>query len=131
MTTMEKTKQKKVPRISQNDETESGAASLCMILAAYGRYVGLSEMRNACKVSRDGCRLSNLMDAAENYGMKAEGVQCDASLEGVSFPAIALWEQDHWLVIEEKSEKGIRLVDPALAKDVSAKKLLQKAFPAR
>ena len=116
MTTMEKTKQKKVPRISQNDETESGAASLCMILATYGRYVGLSEMRNACKVSRDGCRLSNLMDAAENYGMKAEDVRCDASLEGVNLPAIALWDQDHWLVIEEKSEKGIRLVDPAFGK---------------
>ncbi len=110
---MKEKKKQKIPLITQNDEAESGAAALCMILAFYGRYVDLSEMRKACHVSRDGCRVDNLIAAAEHYGMKAGTVRCDASLEGVTLPVIALWKQSHWLVVEERTEKGIRLVDPA------------------
>ena len=113
---MKEKNKRKIPPITQNDEAESGAAALCMILASYGRYVDLSEMRKACHVSRDGCRIDNLIAAAESYGMKADAVRCEASLEGIKLPVIALWKQDHWLVVEERTEKGIRLVDPAYGK---------------
>ncbi len=110
---MKEKNKRKIPPLMQNDEAESGAVALCMILASYGRYVDLSEMRKACHVSRDGCRMDNLIAAAEGYGMKVSAVRCEASLEGITLPVIALWKQDHWLVVEERTEKGIRLVDPA------------------
>ena len=113
---MKEKNKRKIPPITQNDDAESGAAALCMILASYGRYVDLSEMRKACHVSRDGCRIDNLIAAAESYGMKADAVRCEASLEGIKLPVIARWKQDHWLVVEERTEKGIRLVDPAYGK---------------
>ena len=57
----------KVPLIMQMEYVECGAASLAMILACYGKYVPLEQVRRDCGVSRDGARASNLVTAAENF----------------------------------------------------------------
>ena len=57
----------------QMEYVECGAASLCMILAYYGKYVPLEQVRKDCNISRDGSRASLILTAAENYGLKADG----------------------------------------------------------
>ena len=44
----------KVPVVYQIEAAECGAASLCMILGYYGRFVELGVMRGECRISRDG-----------------------------------------------------------------------------
>lgn len=105
-----------MPVIYQIEAAECGAASLCMILAYYGRYVNLTEMRGECHVSRDGSRLVDVANAAEEYGMKAEGYLSDPSLKGRKLPAIVLWKHSHFLVVEKVTDKWVRVVDPAFGR---------------
>ena len=62
----------RVPSMLQQAATECGAASLGMVLAHYGRWVTLDELRLACGVDRNGAALQDVANAAEKYGLAYE-----------------------------------------------------------
>ncbi len=106
----------KVPIVLQIEMSECGAASLCMVLGYYGRFVELSEMRRACHISRDGSRLRNMMHAAEEYGLQAEALRCAPSMTGIRLPAIAFWKGYHFIVVEKIEKETVTVCDPALGR---------------
>ena len=52
----------KVPVVMQMEALECGAASLTMILAYYGKWIPLEQIREDCGVSRDGSNAKNMID---------------------------------------------------------------------
>ena len=62
------TKVLKTPTVLQMEATECGAASLGMILAYYGAYIPLEELREECGITRDGSNVASLRKAAEFFG---------------------------------------------------------------
>ncbi len=92
---------KKVPPILQMEAVECGAASLAMILAYYGKWIPLEQVRAECGVSRDGATMSNIVSAAGYYGLEAKGKAI--SVNGVrkmkQLPCIIYWNFNHFVVL--------------------------------
>jgi len=103
-----------VPTVLQLEAVECGAAALAMVLAHYGAWVPLEELRIASGVSRDGASALSLIRAARRYGMEAEGFKRELDeLQDEPFPVIAFWGFNHFVVIEGVSKKGLLLNDPS------------------
>ena len=105
----------KVPVVMQMEALECGAASLCMVLAYYNKWIPLEQVRADCGVSRDGSNARNLLRAARSYGLKADGyrVEPDELEREGTFPCIVHWELNHFVVCDGFRGDKVYLNDPA------------------
>ncbi|MBR6900763.1 MAG: ATP-binding cassette domain-containing protein [Synergistaceae bacterium] len=116
-----------VPVIMQLEALECGAASLAMILAYYGRWVPLEQMRKECGVSRDGSNMRSMLRVAKKYNLQPKAFRCDAKTlsENGTFPAVIFWNYNHFVVLDGFTRKAgkiksVTLNDPARGKvDIS------------
>ncbi len=105
----------KVPVVMQMEALECGAASLCMLMAYYDKWVPLEQVRKDCGVSRDGSRASNILKAARSYGFTAKGYRFEPETlrESGRFPCIIHWEFNHFVVCDGFRGNRVYLNDPA------------------
>ena len=105
----------KVPVVMQMEALECGAASLAMVLAYYGKWVPLEQVRLDCGVSRDGSNARNILRAARSYGLTAKGYRYEPEglVENGKYPCIIHWNFNHFVVLNGFRGNKAVLNDPA------------------
>ncbi len=107
----------KTPILMQMHATECGAACLGSVLAHYGRWVPLTELREKCEVSRDGSSAASISRAARHYGLECRGLSIDSELlKQLRMPAILFWQFNHFVVLEGFDDKHFYLNDPSIGR---------------
>lgn len=120
----------KVPQVMQMEALECGAASLTMILAYYGKWIPLEQVRADCGVSRDGSNAKNVLKAARSYELTAKGYRYEPEdlKKNGKFPCIIHWNFNHFLVLcGFKGNKAV-LNDPAKGSYLVPMETFDKSF---
>ena len=113
----------------QMEVAECGAASLGMVMASYGKFVPLDELRVACGVARDGSTAKNIVRAAREYGMTTKAYRREPEqLKGMTFPLIVHWRFSHFLVVEGYRAGVWYLNDPAMGPRLCDEEEFNEAF---
>ena len=119
-----------MPVVIQMEALECGAASLTMVMAYYGKWVPLEQVREDCDVSRDGSKAGNIAKAARSYGFTAQGYRFEpeALKEQGTFPCIIHWEFNHFVVLCGFKRGKVYINDPARGNIVITEKEFDEAF---
>ena len=120
----------KVPVVMQMEALECGAASLTMILAYYGKWIPLEQVRADCGVSRDGSNAKNILKAARSYGLTAKGYRYEPEglKENGKFPCIIHWNFNHFVVLDGFKGSKAYLNDPAKGSYSVPMEIFDKSF---
>ena len=98
----------------QLEAADCGAACLGIVLAHHGCWISLEELREQCRVGRDGSNLADVAEAAGAYGMQATGRSSQIrQLRELPLPMILFWGFNHFVVLEGIAEDRYYLNDPA------------------
>lgn len=104
------------PFYQQRDYASCGPTCIKMISKFYGRNISLEFLLNGSYTSRTGTTLLSLSDMAETIGFRTVGVQIsfERLKEIQSFPCIAQWNMNHFIVIYNISPSKVVVGDPSL-----------------
>ncbi len=123
-----KDKVKKVPVVVQLDAVECGAAALSMILAYYGKWLSLEQLRTDCGISRDGSNGRSIILAARRHDLDAHGYQADIAYLFSLAPAIIHWNHNHFVVFKGFAGGMAYVNDPAVGSIAVTMKEFEKAY---
>lgn len=123
-----KDKVKKVPVVVQLDAVECGAAALSMILAYYGKWLSLEQLRTDCGISRDGSNGRSIILAARRHDLDAHGYQADIAHLSSLAPAIIHWNHNHFVVFKGFAGGMAYVNDPAVGSIAVTMKEFEKAY---
>lgn len=106
--------------VLQSTETECGLAALSTLMSHYGYETTIQEMRQYANPGRSGLNLAQLRSIAKAQGfdVKLLGVKSFAQLADFPVPALAFWENSHYVVISRIRRGKIEIIDPAVGKVV-------------
>ena len=85
-----------------------------MILAHFGAWIPLEQLRSATGVSRDGAKASNILKGARKFGLVAKGFKKEVdTLAELEWPLVVHWNFNHYVVLEGFKGGRAWLNDPA------------------
>ncbi|GLW09733.1 ABC transporter [Microtetraspora sp. NBRC 13810] len=103
-----------MPLRMQLARSDCGAACLAMVLGGLGRRTSLAEVREHLAEGVDGVSLRDMIQAGARFGLRLRA--CRAPLDtvaGLPAPFVALWENNHFVVVERITRRGVAVLDPA------------------
>ncbi|MXY35125.1 MAG: ATP-binding cassette domain-containing protein [Boseongicola sp. SB0664_bin_43] len=104
----------RTPILLQMHASECGAACLGSILAYFGKWVPLTELREKCEVSRDGSSAASILRASKHYGLECKGLSVRADqLKKLQLPLILFWQFSHFVVLEGYDGDSFHFNDPS------------------
>ena len=120
----------KVPVVMQMEALECGAACLTMILAYYGKWIPLEQVRSDCGVSRDGSKAKNILLAARAHGLAAKGYRYEVEelKKDGKFPCILHWNFNHFVVLDGFRGNKAILNDPAKGRCTVSMEVFDRSF---
>lgn len=108
---------RKVPEILQFEATECGTCCLGMVMAHFGRWESLDQLRGLCGATRDGISAGSLARAAKQMGLNVKGFGVTtAELGKLPMPQIIFWNFNHFVVLERLDADTAIVVDPAMGR---------------
>lgn len=108
---------KRVPYVEQLVQTECGVCCATMILQYYGNKEGINDVRKALEVGRDGLKLIKLKSYLQDKGFQVKVYQAKLNmLVQVHLPAIILWKNEHYIILEKIKNNKYYVVDPAIGR---------------
>ena len=117
------------PVVLQMHASECGAACLGSILAYFGRWVPLTELREQCEVSRDGSSAASLLRAARHYGLECKGLSLRADqVTKVELPLIVFWQFSHFVILEGIDKDAYYINDPSTGRRTIDIKEFEKSY---
>ena len=117
------------PIVLQMHASECGAASLGSVLAYFGRWVPITELREKCEVSRDGSSAASILRASRHYGLECSGLSVRAEqLRKLQLPLILFWQFSHFVVLEGFDGRNFYLNDPATGRRKLATEEFNKSY---
>ena len=107
-------KRVRLPVILQMEETEGGAACLCMVLAGYNKNVSLEQVHARCGISRSGIGIPDIIRGAGSFGLDCRPENADLNeLKSSTMPVILSWKKGPFVVLEGFSGQTVRIIHPA------------------
>ncbi len=117
------------PILLQMHASECGAACLGSILAYFGRWAPLTELREKCEVSRDGSSAASIFRASKHYGLDCSGLSVRPDqLKKLPLPLILFWEFSHFVVLEGFDNRNFHLNDPSTGRRTISAEEFNKGY---
>jgi ATP-binding cassette subfamily B protein len=119
-----------IPFLQQTTRADCGAACITMVLASYGRNVPMREVREVMGGARDGADASQMLAAADWYGLRTRAVRVPEveNLESLPSRSILHWQFHHFVVLERTTSDGAWVVDPSAGRRLVTWSELRTAF---
>lgn len=104
----------RTPTLIQMEAVECGAVALGIILHTLKKYEPFEALREKCGISRNGSKAANLLRAARELGLEANGYRrSTASVLRRRQPVILFWNFNHFVVLEGCNRRHVFINDPA------------------
>jgi ATP-binding cassette subfamily B protein len=120
----------KFPFINQLDSNDCGLACIRMIARYYGKEFSSQDLNECSNLSNQGISLSNLSKSAEKIGFRSLYLLSDFDklVKEIPLPAIAHWNQNHYVVVYKIKKDLVYVADPAFGLATYKKEEFLKAW---
>jgi len=93
---------------------DCGPTCLRMVGRHYGRSFNIQQLRELCKINKEGVNLLGISEAAEKIGFRSSGVKVAlGQLKDAELPCILHWRQNHFVVLYKVKKEKYYIADPA------------------
>ena len=104
----------RVPPTIQMQRAENAAATLNTMLAYYGLYMDMEEMRSMCPASRNGTSPVRLAEVAEAYGLRTNVREASIDeIKRLKMPVVVHWKRRYYVVVKGFKHGRVSLSDSA------------------
>lgn len=110
----------RIPIVEQNEHSECGLTSVCMILNYFKIKEDLNSLRDKYGVPKGGNTLLDLQEICSHYGISTKGVRIKdySYFKSLKNPCICFWNKRHFVVFEKVAKNKIIIIDPAQGKKI-------------